>query len=238
MNSFLLDNSKTYITPEGTYLQLPLASVVTRARAWFVDFIIRVLLFLFVRYLTAPFGRLGDGIFLISIFLIEWLYPILFEMFYQGQTPGKKLMRIAVMHDDGSPISWRGSIIRNTLRFVDAFPFYYIPGILSMMLNSEFKRMGDLVAGTVVIYLPITTKIKKIDQEIRYAKLTPIAPDVELTPNEEDCIIRFWHARLVLSPMRANQIAEQAVALIGSRKGHDATQYLYQIAIYLIQKNR
>ena len=73
-------------------------------------------------------------------------------MLYQGRTPGKKAMGLRVIHDDGTPVGWAASLTRNLLRAVDMLPFAYCVGAVSSLSHPSFKRLGDLAAGTLVVY--------------------------------------------------------------------------------------
>ncbi len=77
-------------------------------------------------------------------------YCIVLESLY-GQTLGKIRLRISVVSEDGSPIGWGDSIIRNLLRIVDALPFLYIVGIIAVVLTDDEQRVGDLAASTLVV---------------------------------------------------------------------------------------
>lgn len=90
------------------------------------------------------------------LFLLEWFYPIIFEVYRQGQTPGKKVMAIKVLQDNGIPVGWPTSLIRNLLRAVDFLPMMYGFGVVSMLIARNFRRLGDLAAGTLVVYVEPT----------------------------------------------------------------------------------
>lgn len=122
-----------------------------RGVAWFIDFIIRLSCFMALSMLTSYFGGAGIAMLYISYFLLEWFYPVVFEV-YNGMTPGKRLMNILVVHVDGTPVSWSSALLRNFIRTVDFLPLFNVVGLISMMLNSRFQRLGDLAAGTVVVY--------------------------------------------------------------------------------------
>ena len=77
---------------------------------------------------------------------------VLFEVLNQGSSPGKQIMGLRVVQDDGTPIGWSASLIRNLLRFVDMLPFGYFLGAISCLQHPHFKRLGDIAAGTLVIY--------------------------------------------------------------------------------------
>src|SRR5512143_1036292 len=146
-----LDTIHTFETPEGIELGLRVAGPLPRALAWVIDALIRYGGLFIVSIALSILGEFGFGLFLILLFLVEWFYPVLFEV-SRGATPGKKMMGLAVVHDNGTPIGWPASMIRNLLRVIDFFPLMYGTGLLSMLINRQFKRLGDLAAGTLVVY--------------------------------------------------------------------------------------
>ena len=85
-------------------------------------------------------------------FVIFWGYFALFEAWWHGQTPGKRAMRLRVIKDSGRQITLFESLARNLLRFVDYFPSLYLAGVITMLCNRRNKRLGDYVAGTLVIH--------------------------------------------------------------------------------------
>lgn len=149
----MIDNVIYRQTPEGVEIALMPAGIVPRAGAWVIDFVIRLMLMYGFATLLAFLGRLGDGLLLLLYFLVDWFYAVLFEVFYRGQTIGKKIMGIVVCQDDGTPIRWQASMTRNLLRVADFLPFAFFAGIVSMLSNDQAKRLGDWVAGTLVVYV-------------------------------------------------------------------------------------
>ena len=85
-------------------------------------------------------------------FLLYWGYYTLFEAFWNGQTPGKKLCKLRVIRDSGRQITLFESMTRNLIRVVDAFPSFYAVGIVTMLCNRRNKRLGDFAAGTLVVH--------------------------------------------------------------------------------------
>jgi hypothetical protein len=73
------------------------------------------------------------------------------EVLWRGQTPGKRLMRIRVVRHDGSPVGLFESAVRNLLRVVDFLPFAYGVGVISMLIDSQHRRLGDVAAGTLAL---------------------------------------------------------------------------------------
>lgn len=139
-------------TPEGIDLVLRPASLLPRALAYTVDLLIRGILLLVLYSVFLLLGQFGMGLGLIVTFLVTWWYMVLFEVLNQGRSPGKQLMGLRVVHDDGTPVGWSSSLVRNLLRFVDILPFGYALGIISTLTHPAFKRLGDLAAGTLVVY--------------------------------------------------------------------------------------
>ena len=86
-----------------------------------------------------------------ALFLVEWFYPVLFEVLWRGQTPGKRALGISVINDDLTPVTLGPSLVRNLLRVVDFLPVFYLAGLVTMLSNRRFQRLGDLAAGTLVI---------------------------------------------------------------------------------------
>ncbi len=72
-------------------------------------------------------GKLGAGLGLLLTFIMTWWYMVLFEVLNQGRSPGKQMMGLRVVHDDGTPVGWAASLLRNLLRFADILPFGYAP---------------------------------------------------------------------------------------------------------------
>lgn len=162
-----LDTRIEIVTPENIAFQYQVAGPFRRLPAYLLDVFFRVatvvVLLLFIMLLAGAVGQpgIGAGVWLIIWFLLDWFYGGLFEAFWNGQTPGKRLMRIRVVSDEGQPISGLQAVLRNLLRSVDALPvlavsveFYlptYLLGLLVAMSNDRFQRLGDLAAGTMTV---------------------------------------------------------------------------------------
>lgn len=86
-----------------------------------------------------------------SAFLLIYGYFLLFEIFWRGQTPGKRLIGIRVIKETGRPLAVAETIARNLLRILDQLPGFYAVGLVSAILNKQNKRLGDFVAGSIVI---------------------------------------------------------------------------------------
>ncbi len=162
----------TIETPEQVDLQMQLSGVGSRLLAVFADsllqFAVALVLFLLAALLFTAIPSLGRGahafdwsgaakkwvlagIILVQ-FVLFWGYFTLFEAFWNGQTPGKRLLKIRVLGDSGRPITLFESMARNLLRIIDFLPSLYLMGVVTMLLNRQGKRLGDLLAGTLVVH--------------------------------------------------------------------------------------
>ncbi len=142
--------------------------------------------------------------------MIEWFYPVVFEI-RSGMTPGKKAMGLQVIHDDGTPVSWSSSLLRNLIRAVDFLPFCYVIGLTFMCLNSKFKRIGDLAAGTLVVYQRDSRQIFTIPQ------YHPMPPPTPLKIEEQRLILDFCERANKLSSERRLELAGLLPSLTGDK---------------------
>lgn len=188
-------------TPEGVTLRLSLAGPVPRALAWLVDFAWRVALLFVIAMSLAFTGEFGLGLFLLAWFLLEWLVPAWLEYRYDGQTPGKRALGIAVVRDDGTPLDFGAALNRNLMRFVDFLPLFYVAGVISIVLTRDFKRLGDLTAGTVVVH-------RARGQRTRPATpMTAVAPPRPLALSEARALLALADRAPELGPARLDELA-------------------------------
>ncbi|MCO8166526.1 RDD family protein [Pseudomonas sp. 21LCFQ02] len=196
-----LDTRLGIETPEGIDLLLRPAGLTVRALAFSIDLLLRGLLLLTGYGALSLFGDLGMGLSAIGLFLINWWYPVLFEVLNQGRTPGKQMMALRVIHDDGTPVGWTSSLIRNLLRMVDMLPFGYAAGALACLNHPHFKRLGDLAAATLVVY----------NEPLRQPPVLPDAPPAiapfALQLAEQRAILDFAERQGELSDSRTRELA-------------------------------
>jgi len=217
-----LDTVHTFETPEGVELGLRVAGPLPRALAWVIDALIRYGGLFIVSIALSILGEFGFGLFLILLFLVEWFYPVLFEV-SRGATPGKKMMGLAVVHDNGTPIGWPASMIRNLLRVVDFFPFLYGTGLVTMLINRQFKRLGDLAAGTLVIY---AEHVRRSHGVIAAAPRTLPVP---LPIDEQRALLDFAERSSSLAPGRVEELAQ----IISDEQGPAAVETVLGYAHWL-----
>ncbi len=149
-------------TPELVAIEMPLAGIGSRFIAILVDYLILGAAFTLLIALAAiiipavhVFGEVSAnwavGIFFLIVFLLQWGYFALFEAFGNGRTPGKRAARIRVIHQSGRGISFIESLARNLVRFVDYMPGFYAVGVVAIFVSRRHQRLGDMVAGTLVV---------------------------------------------------------------------------------------
>lgn len=225
----MLDTFRTIETPEGAEIGLRVAGPLVRAGAWLVDFGIRMgIMMLLFPLLTCTLGEVGVGIGLVVMFFLYWFYPVVFEAAWNGQTPGKKFLKLAVVHDDGTPIGWGAALIRNLVRVVDILPGVYLVGLLTTFLNKDFKRMGDLAARTLVVY----RRSERVRGQ-RVPEVTPRAPARPLSQAEQEAILAFAERRETWTDERAAELADTIYLLTG-REGREGVTRLMGVANWVL----
>lgn len=148
-------------TPEHIEVNYELAGLGSRALAGILDTIIQGLLTALVvaglgwlgeRYnIEAALGFMYAIIIATTGFLAATAYFVVSEMLMDGQSPGKRMAGLRVVRDDGSPITFLDSALRNIIRVVDMLPFFYSVGLIAMFFSKRAKRLGDMAAGTIVV---------------------------------------------------------------------------------------
>ncbi len=187
----------TIDTPEQITLEFPLAGIGSRFLALALDTLIQtftyLIFFLIFAWFAPDLERIWPkgttwavAILVILGFILYSGYFALFETLWNGQTPGKRAVRIRVIKDSGRPISVYEAIARNVMRIIDQLPGMYAVGIISVFISSRNKRLGDFVAGTAVVH---ETAIAELQPAWRAedAKIAPAynvtqisVPDLEL----------------------------------------------------------
>jgi uncharacterized RDD family membrane protein YckC len=209
----------TIDTPEQTALEYPIAGLGSRFLALLADTAIQLVLAFFVVVVggligmgLANFGGLGPqwtvAIIVILIFLLNSGYFALFEIFWNGQTPGKRMAQVRVIKDDGRPIGAYEAIVRNALRLVDMLPTMYGVGLISIFLSRQSKRLGDFVAGTVVVHEKTLEGVRPYVETKIDETLPPIDP-AKVTLQEVQLIETFLNRRDSLEPAVRTTMALQ-----------------------------
>jgi uncharacterized RDD family membrane protein YckC len=217
----------TIDTPEQTALEYPIAGLGSRFLAILADTAIQLVLAFFVviggsilSFGVRIFGGLGpQWIAAIVVFLIFLLYSgyfALFEIFWNGQTPGKRYAQIRVIKDDGRPIGAFEAVVRNALRIVDALPAMYGVGLISIFLSPQSKRLGDFVAGTVVVHEKTLEGVRPYTETKIDYTLPPI-DDSQVTLEEVRLIETFLNRRDSLDPAVRTTMAVQIATRLADK---------------------
>lgn len=229
-------------TPEHVAVGYRLADLGSRFTALLIDgaILIATLLALLVglpRLVASVGGALppwiagwGMGALILLTFGVSWGYFVYFEAFRGGQTPGKRWMRIRVVHDGGYPLSLQGAAIRNLLRAVDSQPaFTWLIGGASMLLHPSTKRLGDLAAGTLVV----REQEALIVPEAAAAEGTEVGPP-RLDERELAAVEAYAGRRAALAPDQRRRIAGRLARQLHHRVPWDseatpADEYLVRL---------
>lgn len=226
----ILDTLVRAEAPEGIFLELRPAGITARLYAFLIDLMIRFAILFAASLALAPAGGMGMGIFFIVFFLVEWFYPVVFELTLSGATPGKRAMGLKVVMDNGLPVTPAASITRNLLRTADFLPFLYAAGAVSMLLRPDFKRLGDLAAGTLVIY---DTPPAPAPTAAALPDFTPLPPARALAPAEQAALVALAARARRLTPERVEELARLAQAATGAADNEPATPKLFGVARWL-----
>jgi len=149
-----LDNTTEVETPEHVRFRYRVAGPVRRMLAYLIDLLIRGLVVLALGLVLAIALGSPDavgGVLLIAAFVLEWGYYVFFETTGDGRSLGKRALSLRVVKEGGFPISFMDSVLRNLMRGADFLPFGYVIGLFVMAGDSRFRRLGDRVAGTLVV---------------------------------------------------------------------------------------
>ena len=151
-------------TPENAEIRVPLAGMFSRAAAFVHDFLVQLVCLAavhigFLLLIEEVFRnhrvlyelKLLQGLHLIVMFVLIFGYYTFFELYRNGQTPGKKAYSLRVVSLNGQRVGLFSSLLRNFLRIADFMPFMFLAGMFSALITDRHQRIGDLFAGTVVI---------------------------------------------------------------------------------------
>jgi len=218
----------TIETPEQIALEFPLAGVGSRGLALCIDSLIQVIVAIVVALIwafTSPdLGRNWIGaknwetaILVFLLFCLYWGYFAAFEILWNGQTPGKRQAKIRVISASGRPITVFEGIARNLMRAIDSL-FLYAVGCIACAVDRKNRRLGDMVAGTVVVH--------EVDEQVAsywYGHERPASvPSVNqavtgLTAQEFQLIETFLSRRLDIPNLQRLQSGQQIADRIGER---------------------
>ena len=184
-------------TPEGVQLELALAHVGSRGIAVVCDHLLQVAIVLGVAIfltLAEVGGLLAGGIVATAAFFTFFGYPIVWEVWGGGSTPGKRWNRLRVVRADGTPVRFVDSAIRNLVRLVDVLGGYVVASV-SVFVTSRNQRLGDLAAGTLVVRVPRLPSYQPATSPPAFVPAAPAWDVSGIAPAEVAAIRRFLDRR-------------------------------------------
>jgi uncharacterized RDD family membrane protein YckC len=227
-----LDTSVAIETPEHIVFRYRVAGPARRLLAYLVDLVvcygaaiaISVLLIL-VCFGTGAVGdavesaqALSEGIILLVLFAAQWVYFVAWEA-TKGRTPGKIAAGLRVVTTSGRPIGFGAAALRNVLRAADALPIGYAVGVAAMTVSPRFQRLGDLVAGTMVIVpdRPRAAAMIRLWPPAQPSELRDMPEEVRLDPDERSALEMFLRRRGTLGPAREHELASMVADALAAR---------------------
>jgi uncharacterized RDD family membrane protein YckC len=225
----LLDTTTAIDTPERVRFRHRLAGPGRRSAAWSLDAVVQVILLSLFGSVAALFGVVGlDGVgtggMLLAVFFVQWFYGAFFEVLWSGRTPGKLAFKLRVVTESGAPARLPQLVLRNLLRGADFLPVGYGIGVFVMLLDGRLRRIGDQVAGTVVVdesqgdvlgSAPIRPPVSEEERRALPAR-------VELTREELAVIEELLRRRAKMSDGRANELAALLAPALTDAIGFEA----------------
>jgi uncharacterized membrane protein SpoIIM required for sporulation/uncharacterized RDD family membrane protein YckC len=240
-------------TPELVVVSYTIAGVGSRVYAGLMDLLICFIGFIALALglfaITPSLDRKSSeppmstawafAIVILMQFVILWGYYILFEGLRDGQTPGKRLLGLRVVRDGGYSVGFAASSIRNLMRIVDLQPvFTYAAGIASIALSKSGKRLGDIVAGTIVVRETMVAQpFASAPVVSRNTAAAPTAATARLNDAEFQLLDRWVNRRSSLDADRRRQLTEQVfLRLNGSLPANDGSDSARLLQLYTSER--
>ncbi len=224
------DDKLTIETPEQIPLEFPLAGIGSRFLALAIDTLIygAAILVIGIVIVVVPFFGIGargsfsagmwlTAIFILIAFVIQFGYFAWFESVWNGQTPGKRSQRLRVIRDSGQPISTFDAVARNLLRIVDGLPGFYGIGIVAALLSDKNKRLGDYVAGTVVVHEKLLEEPGQGQMKYAEAGVASGYDVARVSPEEFQLVEAYLLRRPQLVPNVRARLTQQIVERLAAK---------------------
>jgi uncharacterized RDD family membrane protein YckC len=220
------------VTPEQVTLKFKIAGIGSRATAQIIDWLILLLLNFTIFFIAMKLDEsfLGEMAYfsdyfwaaiIIIFFILTWGYFALLEFFNAGRTIGKWIMGIRVIQDNGQSITFLSAFLRNLLRIVDFLPALYFLGMLMIFLHAKHKRVGDLVAGTIVIYeRNRKKKDKQLNKELVKRNIDPVKMEIDewskkkITSKEWNLLKTYVERRKSLSGLDKEKLTLKVASVL------------------------
>lgn len=251
-----IDSAVEIVTPENIAFRYRVAGPFRRFPAFVMDLLIRTALVASISigllFAGAFVGVIAVAFIIILHFVVEWFYGGFCETYFNGQTPGKRVMGIRVLSVNGHPITPIQAVLRNILRFVDMMPLlslqifggdvpaYVIPtfgmALVTASLSPKFQRVGDIVCGTIVVIeeRKWLTGVAKLDDP-RAVQLAGYIPmDFRISRSLARALAAYVDRRRFFSPARRREVAHHLAEPLLARFGFpsDTSYDLLLCALY------
>lgn len=219
--STALDTEASFATPEHIAFRFRAAGPTVRFCAWLIDVLLRGVVLVALAIPALFLGlKFAVGLWLVLWFLVDWLLGGLIEWRWEGFTPGKKLCGIRVIGSDGLPAGAGACFLRNVLRFADSLPTL-MTGLIAMVVSGRFQRLGDLAAGTLVVYdegAGQARPVKLADKRIAaLAESLPAEVQVAVDGAALRAIVAYVTRREQLHPGRRAEVAKPLAGALARR---------------------
>jgi uncharacterized RDD family membrane protein YckC len=231
-----LDTDVALETPEHVVFRYRIAGPALRTAAHLIDLLLLLTgTFLFGLILVGIALLLGIGnedselanamvgVILVFLFVVQWLYFAICES-WKGTTPGKAVLGLRVVTQEGRPIGFGAAALRNLLRAVDMFPGVfvvglYLPAFASMAITGRFQRLGDLLAGTMVVVPERTTNVQpiRLHPAIQPGERAALPEHIRLSPEELRALELFLRRRGRLGVAREQELARVLTPVFAAR---------------------
>ena len=223
-----IDNTIDIVTPENIAFHYQVAGPFRRLPAYLIDLVIRTAFLiglLFAMSLLVPVVGLAPlAVLIIAQFILSWFYGGLFETYWNGQTPGKRLLGIRVLSANGHPVNGYQAVLRNILRAVDTGPLVsaevfggsplpliptFMLGLVVMALNRKYQRLGDLVCRTIVVVeeRPWLVGVAKIEDPRAFQLASYLPTDLTVSRSMARTLAHYAERRSFFSAQRRREVA-------------------------------
>jgi uncharacterized RDD family membrane protein YckC len=234
----LIDTVLEIDTPEHLAFRTRIGGPARRMFAWFIDLLVRGVIFLgFAIIVSIVFGSaqlsgVGIGLVFLALFVVDWGYFFVCELLTGGRSPGKMATKLRVVRTNGLPITWRESFLRNLVRAADLAlfpPFFLTIGPVVMAFDSKFRRLGDLVAGTIVVVEEATAVASKSAIEASPELVEELPASLPLDRGDLEALELFVN-REHMSEARREELADIVAPIYAKRlsfpRPRDSTRFL------------
>jgi uncharacterized RDD family membrane protein YckC len=207
-----LDSTIRVVTPENIAFEYRIAGPFRRLPAYLIDFALTLLIGVALPIVLLPMIVVSSGMYtfiiLVSFFAIRWFYGGVLEAVFNGQTLGKWLLGLRAVNYDGLPLNALQAVMRNVLREADLF--ILLAGLVVMMMNKRFQRLGDLVAGTIVIVEERhwLTGVAKLDDPRAIQLAAHLPPNFVISRSLARALATYVERRRFFHPVRRREVAK------------------------------